>query len=131
MVEGVLRDLGLEGRRTILVFNKTDRLTHAEEEALRQRVLGSYREPAVFVSAAERDGLAELRSLLFDEIRERRPAVRLEIPSSDGQSIATVYREGEVLRQEQHDTRIELVARLPEATLGRLRQRGVLVTAEP
>jgi hypothetical protein len=42
-----------------------------------------------------------------------------------------VYREGEVLRQEQHDTRIELVARLPEATVGRLRQRGVLVTVEP
>jgi GTP-binding protein HflX len=131
VVEGVLRDLGLEGRRTILVFNKTDRLTHSEEEALRHRVLASYPEPAVFVSAAEPDGLVELRALLFDELRERRPAVRLEIPSSDGQSIATVYREGEVLRQEQHDTCIELVARLPEATVGRLRQRGVLVTVEP
>jgi 50S ribosomal subunit-associated GTPase HflX len=112
-------------------LNKTDRLTHSEEEALRHRVLAGYREPAVFVSAAESDGLVELRAILFDELRERRPAVRLEIASSDGQSIATVYREGEVLRQEQHDTRIELVARLPEATVGRLRQRGVLVTVEP
>jgi GTP-binding protein HflX len=131
VVEGVLRDLELDGRRTILVLNKTDRLTHSEEEALRHRVLAGYREPAVFVSAAESDGLVELRAILFDELRERRPAVRLEIASSDGQSIATVYREGEVLRQEQHDTRIELVARLPEATVGRLRQRGVLVTVEP
>ncbi|HUF67522.1 MAG TPA: GTPase HflX [Longimicrobiales bacterium] len=131
VVEGVLRDLDLEGRRTILVFNKTDRLTHSEEESLRHRVMAGYREPAVFVSAAEPDGLLELRSLLFEEIREMRPAVRLEIQSSDGQSIATVYREGEVLRQVQHDTCTELVARLPEATLGRLRQRGVMVTAEP
>jgi GTP-binding protein HflX len=131
VVESVLRDLELEGRRTVLVFNKSDRLTHAEEDALRQRVLAAYREPAVFVSAAQTDGLAELRALLFDEIREQRPPVRLDIASSDGQAIATVYREGEVLRQEQHDTRIQLVARLPEATLGRLRQRGVMVTAEP
>jgi GTP-binding protein HflX len=131
VVEDVLRDLGLEGRRTILVFNKTDRLTHAEEESLRHRVLAAFPEPAVFVSALEPDGLIELRALLLDEIRERRPAVRLEIPSSDGQSIATVYREGEVLRREQRDTQIELVARLPEATVGRLRQRGVHVLAEP
>lgn len=131
VVEGVLRELGLEGRRTILVFNKTDRLTHAEEEAFRQRVLQMYREPAVFGSATAPDGLIELRALLFEEIREGRPAVRLEIAATDGQSLATVYREGEVLRREERDTRIELVARLPAATIGRLRQRGVPITVEP
>jgi len=108
-----------------------DRLTHSEEEALRHRVLASFDEPAVFVSATAPDGLAELRAYLLDELRQKRPAVRLEIPSSDGVSLATVYREGEVLRREDNGSRIDVVARLPLATLGRLRQRGVLVASEP
>lgn len=130
VVEGVLRDLNLENARTILVFNKIDRLTHAEEESFRQRIRHAFREPAVFVSATEPEGLIELKALLFDELRNRRPAVRLEIPFADGQALATVYREGEVLRRAERDTQIELVARLPEATIGRLRQRGVAVTVE-
>ncbi len=131
VVEGVLRDLGLESRHAVLVFNKLDRLTHAEEDAFRQRVRAAFREPAVFVSTLEPGALEELRILLHQEVRERRPAVRLEIPSTDGQSLAAVYREGEVLRRDERGAWIEVVARLPVATVGRLRQRGVLVTAEP
>lgn len=130
VVEGVLRELGLEGRPALLVYNKTDQLTHAEEEALRGRVAASFPEPAVFVSTVQTEGLFELRSFLHEEVRERRPTVRLEIATSDGQSLATVYREGEVLERMQNGTRIEVVARLPEATVGRLRQRGVLVAGE-
>ncbi len=131
VVEGVLHDLGLGQRRTVLVFNKTDRLTHAEEEVLRQRVRALFPEAAVFVSAAESDGLAELRAFLLAELRERRPAVRLAIPSSDGQTLATVYREGEVLQRDERGAHVELVARLPLATVGRLRQRGIPVATEP
>jgi GTPase len=130
VVEGVLDDLGLGDRMTVLLFNKTDRLTHAEEESLRHRVLAAYDEPAVFVSAVDDDGLVELRSYLLEALRERRPAVRLEIASSDGQSLATVYREGEVLQRDDNGAHIELVARLPVATVGRLRQRGVLVAGD-
>jgi GTPase len=131
VVEGVLDDLGLGDRPTVLLFNKIDQLTHAEEEALRRRVLASFNEPAVFVSATALDGLAELTAYLLDALRQKRPAVRLEIPSSDGVSLATVYREGEVLRREDNGARIDVVARLPLATLGRLRQRGILVAGEP
>ena len=131
VVEGVLRDLDLQGRPTVLVFNKTDQLTHAEEDSLRGLVAAAFPEPAVFVSAADPAGLHELRSYLHEEVRERRPTVRLEVPSSDGQSLATIYREGEVLERTQTDTRIEVLARVTEATLGRLKQRGVRVAAEP
>ena len=37
----------------LLVFNKVDRLTHAEEEALRDRVRALESAPAVFVSALQ------------------------------------------------------------------------------
>jgi GTP-binding protein HflX len=127
VVEGVLHDLGLADRHTALVFNKIDGLTHGEEEALRNRVRARFPQPAIFVSAVTENGLSELREFLLEELREQRPAVRLEIPSSDGQSLATVYREGEVLKRDERGAHIEVVARLPIATVGRLRQRGVLV----
>jgi GTPase len=131
VVEGVLDDLDLGERPTVLLFNKIDRLTHGEEEALRHRVLALFDEPSIFVSATASHGLAELTAYLLDALRQKRPAVRLEIPSSDGLSLATVYREGEVLRREDNGSRIDVVARLPLATLGRLRQRGILVATEP
>ena len=83
----------------------------------------------MFGSAIEPDGLAELLQLLDDELRRRRPQVHVVIPSADGEALASVYREGEVLRREENGASIDLVARLPLATLGRLRRRhGVVVS---
>jgi GTPase len=132
VVEDVLKQLGLEGRPTILVFNKIDRLTHGEEQSFRQRANALYDQPSVFTSAVEDDGLAELRQMLLNEMRKQRPEVRVEIPYSDGEAIATVYREGEVLSvEEDSGAHIALVARLPLATLGRLRVRSGIVVNDP
>lgn len=129
VVEDVLKQLGLEKRPTILVFNKVDRLTHGEERALRERAKAVFEDRAVFTSAVESGGLAELKALLLAEMRKQRPAVRLEIPYADGEALATVYREGEVLERAERDGSIGLVARLPLSTLGRLRGRtGVVVS---
>ena len=128
-VEEVLEGLGLEGRRTLLVFNKRDRLTHGEEAALRQRVAAEFDMPSVFASAVEKGGLEELLEVLRAEVRARRPEVRVAIPLSDGEAVATVYREGEVLGRQENGGHIDFVVRLPEAILGRLRRReGVTVT---
>jgi len=48
VVREVLEDLGLRDAERIMVFNKVDRLTHAEEEALRERVRALEPHPAVF-----------------------------------------------------------------------------------
>jgi GTP-binding protein HflX len=128
VVEQVLEQLGLKARPTLLVFNKVDRLTHGEEKAFRARATALF-ERAVFTSAVEADGLAELKQVLLDDVRKQRPEVRLEIPYADGEALATVYREGEVLRREEDGGSIGIVARLPQATLGRLRNRsGIIVT---
>ena len=124
VVDDVLRSLGLDPQRAILVFNKIDQLTHSEEEAFRQRALAIYHpQRAVFVSAVEPNGLTELRSLLHDELREQRPEVHVVIPAADGEALASVYREGEVVRREDVDGRIDLLVRLPVAVLGRLQRR--------
>jgi GTP-binding protein HflX len=127
VVEDVLAELGLVDHPTLVVCNKIDRLTHSEESAVRERVASLHPGPAVFVSAVEPGGLEALRLELHERLRARRPAVRLEIAASDGQSLAVVYREGEVLAREEGGAEVRIVARVPEATLGRLRQRGVRV----
>jgi GTPase len=123
VVEEVLGELDLGGVPVALVFNKIDKLTHDEEDALRRRARSAFPEPAAFTSTVERNGTAEVLALLEEQVRRQRPEVRVTIPSSDGESLATVYREGEVIHREDRGAIIGLTARLPQPTLGRLRQR--------
>ncbi len=55
--------------------------------------------------------------------------MHLRIPASDGETIASIYRDGEVLRRDEDGAMVGLVARLPKAIVGRLRRReGVSVS---
>ncbi len=123
VVEGVLEDLDVTGRPTLLVFNKIDRLTHEEEAAFRERVRTLFAQPVVFASTIEAGGLDELRGRILDELRNQRPEVEILIPAVDGETLATVYREGEVLRREEGEMTISLRARLPRPALGRISRR--------
>lgn len=129
VVEGVLGELGLADHPTLMVFNKVDRLTHAEEDAFRNRVAALYPGRSLLVSAVEPGGLDALRTELHERLRARRPMVHLEVAVADGRSLAAVYQDGEVLSREQDGASIRITARLPEATLGRLRQAGVRVAS--
>jgi GTP-binding protein HflX len=131
VVQGVLAELDLAAQPVLMVYNKVDRLTHAEEEAFRRRTTALYPGKSVFVSAIEPDGLEDLLAELLEQLRARRPAVRLDVDAGDGQSLATLYREGEVLAREENGASVRILARLTDATLGRLRQRGVRLADEP
>jgi GTP-binding protein HflX len=126
VVEEVLGELGLAEHPTILVFNKTDRLTHAEEEALAEQARTGPR-PAVMVSTVEAGGVEPLRRLLHDRVRALRPEMRLVLPATDGAALAEVYRDGEVLEREDDGAEVRLRVRLPAPLLNRLRARGVEV----
>lgn len=129
VVEGVLSDLELADKRVLVLFNKVDRLTHDEQEAIHARaqaILG----PHVFTSALEREGVGALRAALKDQVRCQRPVITLAVPATDGSGIAEVYREGEVLDRGQNRTHVLLTVRLTEETAARLRARpGVSVVA--
>ena len=128
VVEQVLHDLGVNAEHAILVFNKIDLLTHSEEEDFRRRAQAIYPQRSIFVSAVEKQGLAELTTLLGEELRDQRPEIHVVIPAADGEALAAVYREGEVVRREDTDGMIDIVARLPLPVLGRLQRReGVTV----
>ena len=124
VVREVLADLDLAGAPTLHVFNKVDRLTHAEEDALRARLAGTLRPPAVFCSAHEEGGLQELRDAMLAAVRAGRPEVTVSIPVEDGEALATLYREGEVVSTQQDGGRVDVVARLPAPVLGRMRARA-------
>jgi 50S ribosomal subunit-associated GTPase HflX len=110
-----------------MVFNKTDQLTHVEEEALRGRVSVEWSEN-VFTSVIEPGGLEPLKRELLHRLRQLRPTVLLEIPVTDGKSMSEAYQDAEVLERVDRDMKVILRARVPVATLGRWRRKpGVVV----
>jgi GTPase len=137
VVEEVLSDLELDGSPQLLVFNKTDRLTHGEEEALRARIVAFDPTPSVFVSAVEEGGLQSLVDALRARVRARYPRVELDLPPEEGEWLAAVHREGEVLEVKAENGRLEVSARIPQPLLGRLRKvegsgrPGALTPAAP
>ena len=123
VVEDVLEELRLDERPQILVFNKVDLLTHAEEQSLRGRVRAFEPRPAVFVSALDPESLVALRETLKAHIRLGLSRVHLEFPAGDGELLAWLYREGEVLERLDHGAMINVKARIPDRILGQLRRR--------
>jgi GTP-binding protein HflX len=126
----VLQDLDLEKREKILVFNKVDRITHEEEDALNARIRSLEPTPAVFVSAHDPETLEALRETLRARVRGRMASVIVTIPVSDGETIATVYREGEVTHRTDELMEVSLTARVPKGLMGKLSHRSGIVVEE-
>ncbi|MDH3272781.1 MAG: GTPase HflX, partial [Gemmatimonadota bacterium] len=118
VVNDVLHDLGLEDRDQILVFNKIDRITHEEERSLRERIRSLDPTPAVFVSALDAETHAAVRDTLLTRARGRLARVVVTIPVQDGETIAAVYREGEVTDRADESMCVALTARIPVDLLG-------------
>ena len=122
VVEDVLHDLDLEDRPQILVFNKVDRLTHAEEEALSTRIRAFDTTPAVFLSAFRPETLEPLKALFKARIQGGLCHLSVRVGAHDGETLAMLYREGEVISQSQDGDVLELEVRVPQSLAGRLLQ---------
>ncbi len=130
VVHEVLEELELTHRPQLLVFNKIDRLTHGEEEGLRTRSRTRDQTPAGFVSAHRSESLHKVRDALKARLRAGLCHMKISIPAADGETIATLYREGEVLGQESNGSRVEVEVRIPESLKGRLEQKpGIEILA--
>jgi GTP-binding protein HflX len=123
VVIGVLEDLELDNSEKILVFNKTDRITHDEEATLLRRIRASEPTPAVFVSALREESLEPLRDTLRARLQRRLAHVVVRVPAVDGEAIAALYREGEVTNRTDDSMTVALTARVPKELLGRLASR--------
>jgi GTP-binding protein HflX len=120
----VLEELDLHRKEKILVFNKTDRITHAEEEVLLGRIRALEPHPAVFVSALDDSSLEPLRETVRARVQGRLAHVVVRVPMADGETLASIYRGGEVLSRVDEDGVVVVTARVQPALQGRLQARA-------
>jgi GTP-binding protein HflX len=121
-VLAVLADLGLDQAAEdgmIEVLNKIDLIDPARRAGLAQ-----WRNShGVALSAATGEGCEGLIELIDRRLETATRPVRLDIPLSDGKTLAWVYRHGEVLGRRDDNDAAHLSVRLSEADIARLRHR--------
>ena len=129
VVEGVLRDLELEEKPVLLVFNKIDLLEEEQLIALQERHT-SDGSGAVFVSTLTPHGTDPVRRALQAAMRERRPLAQIHLSHTDGKLLAEIHQYGEVLDQRTVGDEMVVRARVGEKLEGRLRRAGARVERE-
>ena len=130
VVHGVLDELRLGRRPAILVYNKTDLLGPDDLLTLKQRVAApAAGTPALYTSAVIPATLEPLRSELRARIRAGLREIQVQLPATEGRTLAALYEEGEVLSRSQDGCTVSVVAKASPALIGRLSgMAGVQVT---
>lgn len=112
----VLKELGADEKREILVLNKVDKVEDATVLAgLRHEFPG-----AIEVSALTGEGLEKLRETFTDYLAHRVRRQSFRIPQSRGDVSGLIHREGKVLETEYEGNDILLTAVIPRAIEGQL-----------
>jgi GTPase len=105
----------------IEVLNKIDLFEPAMRESLVNQTQRNT--DCVALSAATGEGCEGLLRLIDRRLEDDARAVRLDVPLSDGQTLAWIYAHGEVLGRRDDADSAHLSVRLSEADIGRLRHR--------
>lgn len=130
-VRQVLADLGLGAAgeaRIIEVWNKADLLTPDERARLaeisQRRLAGQAARAPILVSAITGEGVETLLSAIENRLAEERELLAITVRADDGEGLAWLYREAEVLsRRERRDGSLQLELRANAEIIGRIRQR--------
>jgi len=120
----VLGDLGLAAvveDGLIEVMNKIDLLDPATRASLVNQVQRNTE--TVALSAVTGEGCGGLLRLIERRLEAGLRSVRLDVPLSDGSTLAWIYAHGEVLGRRDDGEAAHLSVRLSDADLGRLRHR--------
>jgi GTP-binding protein HflX len=115
-VNSVLKEIGIDASRAVLVLNKID--------ALRDRsyldVLRANHEPAVSVSAVERTGLDQLGRIVAERLGDGYVDATLETNVGNGRLLSYLAAHAEVVSQDYVDSRVTLQCRIPRRFLNTL-----------
>jgi GTPase len=123
-VLNVLIDLGLDEPTedaVVEAMNKIDLLDPTARASLAGQQLSNSQ--GVALSAATGEGCDALLELIDRRLESEARVVRLEIPHTDGKTLAWVYDRGEVLGRRDDNEAAHLSVRLSEADIARLRHR--------
>ena len=127
-VEQVLDQLGIEigeegaSKPLIEALNKIDML---DEDARDAVSAAAARDPfEIALSALTGEGTEDLLDAIDRELSRQRKALDINVPLDDGETIAWLYRRGEVLSRKdgEHDARLTVL--LDEADVARMEKRG-------
>ena len=105
----------------IEAWNKIDLL--ASEEAGRVAAEAERRENVVRLSATSGEGVDTLIQAAADRLREENKLRRVKLSASDGEAIAWLHANGEVLGQRSDGIETELEVRLSAADWARFQSR--------
>jgi GTP-binding protein HflX len=120
----VLLDLGLDEPvedGLIEVMNKVDLLDPTTRASLENQRLRNSQ--SVVLSAVTGEGCDALLGLIDRRLETQARMVRLDIPLTDGETLAWLYRRGEVVGRRDDDEAAHLSVRLSEPDIARLRHR--------
>jgi GTPase len=123
-VLAVLGDLGLDEAAEdglIEAMNKIDLLDPARRAGLKNHALRNSHTAAL--SAATGEGCEALLALIDRRLQSDIRPIRLDVPLSDGKTLAWIYRHGEVLGRRDDSEAAHLSVRLSEADIARLRHQ--------
>jgi GTP-binding protein HflX len=109
-VDAVLKEIGADGKPTLMVFNKTD-LLNGNRETL-NRFLERYPQ-GVAISAEQGDGVPVLLAELGTQLRPAREFMELSVPHDKADVIARLHEVGQVIERRYHGKTARFKARIP------------------
>ena len=123
-VEKVLEEIGVSreaGAVVIEAWNKIDAL--APDEAERVQAAAERREDVVRLSALTGEGLDSLLACIASHLRKGTPLREITLSASDGEAIAWLHANGEVVDQQQDELETRMEVRLSDADWARFQAR--------
>ncbi len=109
VVDSTLEELNATNKRTLIVFNKVDKMTADQIAMLR----GEYPE-AIFVSAEQKIGLSELESQIEELIESEYEEHTLQIPVSKYKAVAFIHENATVNKEVYENSDVELTFSMAE-----------------
>jgi GTP-binding protein HflX len=109
-VDTVLRELGAEGKPTLMVFNKIDQLNGSRD--ILSRFLERHPH-GVAISAATGEGIPALLSELGSQLRPIREFMEFSVPHDQPGVIARLHEVGQVVERNYNGKTARFKARIP------------------
>jgi GTP-binding protein HflX len=109
-VDAVLREIGAEGKPTLMVFNKVDQLSGSRD--VLARFVERYPR-GVALSATTGEGIPALLSELGSQLRPIREFMELSVPHDQAGVIARLHEVGQVVERDYNGETARFKARIP------------------
>ena len=113
VVDSILKEIGADKIRSVVVYNKSDLVP---EEALRQ--LEAMHPDAVFISALDGKGLRGLLFRIAQEAAKGDITMTVEVPYEKGILMSMLHERCQILHEEYHEGGLRATAKVPERLAG-------------